>query len=337
MQKWIQRLVLTYVVIILLTGWANAPEGLQTVSYDAATTHETRNEDKLYVSEVESEQDLQHIEMSSVANSNDLTLEETERMKEIEKKLDSAKTLTAQILSTYSEENENIEKQISELLEEIAKQLEQHSTYMEVFHEDYDAINESFEQYKQMIQSIMEKMEAIKISSSTDMSQTFGFTEEEFIYILKNVRGKRGNLIIEDSIMAENVAKGIIEAVVEYPVNEIFAVSVMSFESGYFTSKLVVEYNNFGGMQKSAEDGAYHFETSEEGIRKAVKCIHSNLKGNNTANEVNETYCAPHIVTDENGEPIINKDGEIEKDVYYWARNVLSIMKSYARGISDLK
>lgn len=337
MRKTIRQIIFVYVVLMFLSGWADAPEVLQTTRYDAVVIQATHDESKLYVSEEEVEQDLQYVEISLTANSSSVTLEETERMKEIEEKLDTAKTLTAQISLTYSEENEDIEKQISELLEDVGGELEQYSTYREAFQEDYDAIKEEFERYRQILQSIMEKMEAIQISNSTDMSQTFGFTEEEFIYILKNVRGKRGNLLIEDTAMAESVAKGIIEAMDEYPVNEIFAVSVMSFESGYFTSKLVVKYNNFGGMQNSAEGVAYHFETPEEGIRAAVKCIHSNLKGNNTANEVNETYCAPHIVTDENGEPIINEDGQPEKDVYYWARNVLSIMKSYARGISNLK
>ena len=221
MRKAIRQIIFTYVILMFLTAGANAPESLHTVEYNTVGTQETHEEGELYVSEMEAEEDLQHNEISLTADSSSLTLVETERMKELEEKLNSAKTLTAQITSTYSEENTDIENQISELLEEVKEQLEQNPIYTEAFQEDYNAVSEELEQYKQMLQSIMEKMETIKISTDTDMSQMFGFTEEEFLYILKNVRGKRGNLMIEDSAMAENVAKGIIKVMEEYPVNEI--------------------------------------------------------------------------------------------------------------------
>ena len=43
------------------------------------------------------------------------------------------------------------------------------------------------------------------------------------------------------------------------------------------------------------------------------------------------------LTTDENGEVVLDENGEIMVDEYYWDKNVLSIMKSYVRGISNLK
>lgn len=263
-----------------------------------------------------------------------ITEEMEVKAQEINEKLVNATNLVDQLTSTYSEENLEIEKQVTQELTEIEKMLEGESEYFDEILAQYIKTKESLEAYVQMLKSIEDKIACIEISSSTDMSQTYGFTIEELTYILQNARGKRGNLIIEDAEVAGKVAKTIVETVVESPVNELFAVSVMSFETGYFTSTLCVKYNNVGGMKNSNTGEYFHYDTLEEGVAKDVRCIKSNMRKNNTANDINESYCAPRVKMDEKGEVIVDENGKVVMDPYGWAKDVLRIMKMYAGATS---
>lgn len=328
-------LIVVCIVILLITGMAlELPflEEIRTTNKHAAdNVNDGKPEDLL------KEEDgftVEIVKVSEVVCEANKELEKTEEMEakeqEIMAKLMSATILVDQMSLTYAEENIELEQQVVQNLEEVKGMLEDENAYFDdSIWGQYNETKKNFEQYLQMLQSIANKMSTIKITNSTNMSQTFDFTVEELSYILRNAKGTNGKLIIEDWELAEIMAKTVVETVEEYPVNELFAISVMSFETGYFTSKLVRVYNNFGGVKDPTTGDYSHFHTLEEGITATVKCLNSNLKGSKTAKAVNASYCAPIIEVDENGEEV--------EHVYGWAENVLSIMMSYARAINSFK
>lgn len=149
--------------------------------------------------------------------------------------------------------------------------------------------------------SLEKKLEEFKINSKTDMSKSLGLTESEIRILLSN------SGLVKDSEIIEVLPKIMVQTVAENEVNELFSIAVMSYETGYFDSKLARNKNNFGGMMLNGR--AMSFETKEEGLEKAIICAHNNLRGNNTANDVERSYCP---------------------DNQYWSNNVISIMKMYA-------
>lgn len=227
--------------------------------------------------------------------------------------LNSTDRLLDEIFDVYSEDNVKKEKMVLELLEDVKEYIlicpEQFSKY----YEDYDLYYSRIQDYQQMIR----KLKNIQVIEYMDMSKQLGLTVEEMEYVIKNTKKNDGESFISNERLVKEIAWSIVKTVEIYPINEIFVLSVMSFETGYFSSKYVVKYNNFGGMKLNGEP--IKFETVQDGLEASVKCLNSNLKGNNTVYKINETYCEP---MGENGE-----------DVYGWSRNVLSIMKTYASAI----
>ena len=156
--------------------------------------------------------------------------------------------------------------------------------------------------------SLQDKLSSIYIYDGMDMSQPIGFTSEELRYLLNN-----SGLISNEEVLSK-LPEILVNTIEQYPVNELFSLSVMSLESGYFTSELAQNKNNFGGMLNSDGSGIY-FDTVDEGLQKAIMCVHFNLKGSNTIYEIQDTYCPP------------DADGN---NGYEWSSLVLSIMQSYA-------
>ena len=241
--------------------------------------------------------------------------EEVRKQKESQKTFVEEKLLLAEkqldeIYSTYGEENTEKYLLVSLWLIKVKEEMDADSEIYFEFCDKYELIKSRWTEYHKMIN----KLSRISVSEEMDMSKPIGLTAEELEYLLNNARRKNGELFIQDKNIIREIALAITEMVEMHPVNEIFVLAAMSFETGYFISNYVKIHNNFGGMIEGGK--ASNFETVEEGLEAAVKCLHSNLKGNNTVYEVNETYCEP---MGENGE-----------DVYGWSRNVLSIMNTYA-------
>ena len=91
----------------------------------------------------------------------------------------------------------------------------------------------------------IEKLETLEVSKNMDISQVMGFTADELEQILLNGRDTQGNQLITDDELARELAEGVIEAVKVYPVNEMCVISIMSFETGHFTSSAVIKHNNY--------------------------------------------------------------------------------------------
>lgn len=182
---------------------------------------------------------------------------------------------------------------------------------------EFQNIIEEYEHIEAVRQALLEKLNSFLISENTDMSKPIGFTEEELHYLLESigfVRERNPEIIdVLPSVMVETVK--------EYPVNELFSIAVMSFETGYFRSYLAMEKFNYGGLL-GADGKGLTYASMEEGLAVAIQCLYKNLKGSNTIFEINETYCAP---TDLNG------DGKIEgiKELFHWSTQVMSIMERY--------
>jgi len=251
------------------------------------------------------------IKQSQIEQEPTMTLEEKRKLRqELEDKIFNANSLLQQITENYSTENKEIESEISEILLEVEKKLSENPDMFSDIQEDYTVCENRLKEYQEMIQAIHEKS-SIEISSQTDMSKPVGFTKEELQYLLQNVKNSQGDFVIEDRSFAEELAKAIAQGVEEYPVNEFCVLGIMSFETGYFTSWLAENHYNYGGLLKSDGTG-FKFESVEEGVIATVKCIHSNLKGNNTIYDINKSYCSP-----------------IDGDEFGWAKNVLIILKTY--------
>lgn len=171
-----------------------------------------------------------------------------------------------------------------------------------------------------LIKSIKEKVANLSITQSTNMSEVIGFTKEELIYALKNAVDKNGNPIIQNDQlekMAETLGTVISKKASEYQVNELCILGIMSVETGWLNpqkSSYLRKYNNFGGM-KTRKGTAIFYETWEEGIEAAIKCIRNNMKGNNTAKEIGSTYC-PGSST--------------------WPKQVVSCMTTYKKSFEGL-
>lgn len=228
----------------------------------------------------------------------------------LEKKIFLVDKLLKEMFLEYSEENIEKHIRVSNLLAEVKEILEQNEGFFKEIMQQYEYYEEKLNEYVVMIQKIF----SIQISEKMDISKSLGLTVEEMEYLINNARRNNGELFIEDKKLVQEIALAITTMVEKYPVNEIFVLSVMAFETGHFSSNYVVNYNNFAGMRLKGEP--LKFDSREEGLEAAVLCLYKNLKGNNTVHEVNSTYCEP-----------------IGDNIYGWSENVLSIMHTYISGI----
>ena len=226
---------------------------------------------------------------------------------EAEAKLASVEKLISEVNAVYAANNPEKVASATLLLAEVKDILDEHPDSLEEIRIQYEESEEGLVKYNAMIDSIKTKLAGHNPSKTMDMSIPIGFTEEEFTYLLVNARRSNGKLIIPDAELAKALAKGITEVASEKPINELFSLSIMSLETGWF--KHFANTNNFGGLKGSK--GWLSFSTQEEGIIKTAECQHKNLKGNNTAREVGASYAPP-------------SDGNSR-----WVGDVLSIMKTY--------
>lgn len=186
---------------------------------------------------------------------------------------------------------------------------------------EFQDIIEEYEYAEKLKQTLLEKINSIVISQNVDMSKPIAFTEEELRYLLESI----GIVQQRNPEIIDVLPRVMVEAMKDYPVNELFSIAVMSFETGYFRSPLAINNFNYGGMM-GANGKGLKFDNMEDGLAAAIKCLHKNLKGSNTIFEVNQSYCAP---TDLNG------DGKIEgnAELYNWSYQVMSIMTRYKNAV----
>lgn len=253
--------------------------------------------------------------------------------KDMSAKISKVTEILNEITTSYTEENQSKVELAVTILQDVQYNLEKYPEDFFVVRKQYDISVNRLEGYTNMINSLTEKLEKIEISETADMSISFDFTEEEIVYLLKNIQSN-GTKLVQDEELIKDLANCVVSTVTETPINELLAISVMSLESGYFTSNYVNNHNNFGGMQYKGK--AMSFDSRTDGIVAAIKCIHNNLKNNNTIIDINESYCPPEVSIetetvegeDATAESIENE--EIEVEPYIWSKTVLSIMESYA-------
>ncbi len=209
-----------------------------------------------------------------------------------------------------SEKHEAVKEEVKELEEKTEKDIPDTQELIntvqsdcETAYQEYTELEMKVQDFEETLNGLREKMD-FQISGGMDVSKPLGLTEEE-VRLLLQITG-----LIQNESVVEVLPKVLVETVKEYPVNEIFFLGVMCTETGYCTSNLAVYKNNFGGMMYRGK--GMSFSSVEEGLSRAIKCLHDNLKGSNTIHEVNSTYCqsAP--------------DG-----MYSWSTQVLSIMKRF--------
>lgn len=186
---------------------------------------------------------------------------------------------------------------------------------------EFQDIIEEYERTEKAKQTLLEKINSLVISQNIDMSKPIGFTEEELRYLLERI----GLVQQRNPEIIDVLPRVMVEAIKDYPVNELFSIAVMSLETGYFRSDLAVKNFNYGGMM-GTHGKALTFDNMEEGLIAAIRCLYRNLKGSNTIFEVNQSYCSP---TDLNG------DGKIEGNAerYQWSYQVMSIMTRYKNAV----
>ncbi len=232
-------------------------------------------------------------------------LDEAEKLlADVKKRLEQTSGECSEILRQPLSLSENLDSQ----LKDVKEKLDGIELEYGIIYETYMNLSSKLEEYEalqSMKASLKEKL-SISISGKMDMSKPIGFTKEEFEYML------RQSHLVKDEVILNTLPQIMVDTVKEYEVNELFSISVMSLECGYFRSSLAVNKHNYGGMIGSDGKGMA-FESVEEGLRRAIICLHKNLKGNNTIYEVNLSYCPPTF------------DGD-----YGWSESVLKIMKRYA-------
>ena len=217
----------------------------------------------------------------------------------------------------YSDESERLKNKLLSEIDDIEGELKECPLTFSTIEESLNLARNKIMLYENMISRADEKIKNFTVDNTMDMSKTVGFSKSEFKQVLYKLKDNN-----EEMLIPENLINKLVEGVVGKDVNEVFAIAVMANETGWFTSNLAKDYNNFGGMLRSAGN-PYKFSTKEEGITATVDCIKSNMSHGSTVFEINRTYCEPE---DKNG------DGRIEGDSerYGWSYKVLSIMKQIA-------
>ena len=167
-------------------------------------------------------------------------------------------------------------------------------------------IEKQIAEFEEMRESLREKLDEVWVSEDADMSDVYGFTEEELKYLLINYENVAGDKIPTSIIDA--LSSEIPKLVKEYPCSELTLIAVMLHESGVFTSDMARNKNNYSGLMKKGK-GRY-YETKEQGIKASVVSFYHNMKGGNTLYDINSTYCE----WDEDGK-------------YAWTPKVLSHLK----------
>ncbi len=228
--------------------------------------------------------------------------------KQITQNLKKATNILNEISVTYTEDNVQYRDEVERLLEMVKSQSEVHPEELSLFLNVYYHKKVELYHYDTMMKSIFKKMDNMQISTHMDLSETVGFTEEELTYLLLNLKRPDGKVVTDDKDLAICIAEGIVSTTKDNPVNELFVLSVMSYESYYFENEGARTANNFSGMMDGGK--LLQYENVTEGAKKAVECIYNNMQRGTTAYDINESYCKP-----------LND--------YKWAKTVISIMSTY--------
>ncbi len=273
---------------------------------------------------MKADQLLQEIEIDPISESKaEISDDMSLQSKEIKESLSQAKQILDEVVESktincdlVSTKYDDLETKLQDGLVQKEKVLNDVNTNLNAMQAQYVSLKEQYaqqnenakqflgriveyESFEQMKVSLRAKLQSANISYSTDMSKPIGFSEEELKYLLEHCG------MIKDPNIINTLPRVMVETVKNKNVNELFAISVMSFESGFFKSALARNKCNYGGMR--GQGGWMSFTSMEEGLASAISCVHGNLKGNNTVEDVNSTYC-----------------GSSE-----WSENVLDIMESY--------
>ena len=141
------------------------------------------------------------------------------------------------------------------------------------------------------IKSCREKLANVQITEGMDMSTVIGLNEREVKYILLSVKKDIGGHLTTDENVATELARGVVKGAEMYQVNEIFAIGVMMWESGWLSNDNTLLYNNVGNTKRKDKDEFMIYDTLQEGMIATVSAIRNNMRGNNTSSEIAPTYC----------------------------------------------
>ncbi len=234
--------------------------------------------------------------------------EESESQKEVESDSSDESESQEKVDSNSSEECESQEEVDCDSSEESESQKKVESDSSEECESQEKVDSDS-----SVEESLRKKLPSY-ISDEMDMSNSLGLTKEEMRYLLE----KSG--LVDNQELIDKLSCVMADTVSQYEVNELFALSVMSLESGYFSSYLAVNYHNYGGMLNS-DGSAMRFDSMQEGLKEAIICQYNNLKDGGNIYDVNDTYCPP------------NAEGNTGD--YEWSTLVLSIMQMYASALYE--
>lgn len=205
-------------------------------------------------------------------------------------------------IQSLSNTHNNVRQTSSSPLDKVDSDIYDLCSYLYDIQEDncfaevsYIEISDKIDDYQERVdfenmkRSLKEKLSTVKISSRADISQVIGLTEEEIRYLLEC------SGLIEDPEIIETLPRVMVETVKEYPVNELWSIAVMASETGHFTSNLALNSFNYGGMMDA--EGAMSFDSMEEGLYRAIRCLYLNMedKPKKTIAEVNKSYCPDSI------------------------------------------
>lgn len=189
------------------------------------------------------------------------------------------------ILSGDCEDTTSLEVEIETQLSEIERLQNELNT---TSYEQISDIRADFEALK----SCREKLANVQITEGSDMSSVIGLNEREIKYLLLSVTKDGTNEhLTTDETVAKELADGIVKGAEMYQVNELFAIGVIMWESGWLSNENVL-YNNVGNTKRTDKDEFMVYDTLEAGMLATVSAIRNNMKGNNTSRDIAPTYCA---------------------------------------------
>lgn len=213
------------------------------------------------------------------------TIQEEVVLGKIEESLSIVERDWSLILSGTCEDTTSLELEIEAQLSEAEKLREEIATTS--YEQEISSARADFEALK----SCREKLANVQITEGSDMSTVIGLNEREVKYLLLSVKKETGGHLTTDENVAKELATGIVQGAEMYQVNELFAIGVIMWESGWLTGDNALLYNNVGNTKRTDKDEFRVYDTLEAGMLATVSAIRNNMKGNNTSSDIAPTYC----------------------------------------------
>lgn len=120
----------------------------------------------------------------------------------------------------------------------------------------------SQEEYEEIIEYI--KLEDVKISFDMDVSKTTGLSQEDFVYLVQNMKCDKTGIL-------EKNAAWIWECCQKYSVNEIFVLGICGIESAWCSAPQHQNTHNYSSLMKGGKLISY--ASDEAGFEAMIKLL----------------------------------------------------------------